>query len=58
MALTNAEKQRRWRDKRNALAKLATKYQQQAARLKARIRALEARLAELEAKHGKRKQRD
>jgi hypothetical protein len=31
MALTNAERQKRWRDKRNALAKLGLKYQAAAA---------------------------
>jgi hypothetical protein len=44
MALTNAEKQKRWRDRRNALANLAIKYQAQVVRLKARVRALEAKL--------------
>jgi len=31
MALTNAEKQKRWRDKRNALAKLGLKYEEKEA---------------------------
>lgn len=49
MALSNAEKQKRWRDKRNALAKLA-EAGKAAPAAAARIAKLEKRCKELEAK--------
>jgi molecular chaperone GrpE (heat shock protein) len=50
MALTNAEKQKRWRDKRNALAKLAEQQQKNGGYVtsKKTDAALKARIAELE----------
>ena len=57
MALTNAEKQKRWRDKRNALAKLAEQQQKNGGyviagkptpALKARTTQMQARNKELE----------